>query len=194
MKKFHNWLWIAVIVASCVTIACDVFIMQRGGEIVTLHVHNPDVPEFFKRELRDRANAPLQVALVFGRAPGCSDASSDLINLVASEAVSQGVAPKVLAATIAQESQCNSLAVSSRGAIGLMQIMPRIWNSTFDFSKVNLFNPRDNIRVGTKIMAGLVKHNGLQRGVQLYNGAGVGCETCDGQYAHKVLILAKVNQ
>lgn len=150
----------------------------------------PAPPAFFEREVRVRQNAPLQVALVFGRSIGCADADPELINLVAREAINNGLPPKVLAATIAVESQCTPLAVSSKGALGLTQVMARTWNSKFDFSKVNLLNPTDNVHVGAVIMAGLVHDHGLARGVQLYNGAGVGCDTCDGGYSNKVLALA----
>lgn len=159
--------------------------------VITFHI---PPPQFFEREVRERTNAPLVVALVFGRSPGCTNADPELINTVAKEAVRAGLPPKVLAATVAVESQCNQFAVSSRGALGLTQVMPRIWKDRFDFEKVNLLNPHDNIRTGAVIMAGLVKEHGLSRGVQLYNGAGVGCPTCDGGYSEKVLTLAGGHQ
>jgi hypothetical protein len=147
-------------------------------------------PAFFEREMRERENAPLEVALVFGRSQGCRNADPALINIVASEAVAAGVPPKILAAVIAVESQCSSIAVSSKCAIGLCQVMPRVWNSQFDFTKVNLFNPRENIHVGASILSPLIRDYGLVRGIQLYNGAGVGCKSCDSGYASKVLALA----
>lgn len=147
-------------------------------------------PAFFEREMRERMNAPLAVALVFGRSTGCQNADPALIELVAREAVNTGLPPKVLAATVAVESQCNPIAISNRGAVGLTQVVPRVWKDSFDFARVNLLNPRDNVHVGARIMAGLVRDHGLARGVQLYNGAGVGCSTCDGDYSSKVLVLA----
>lgn len=154
----------------------------------------PGPPAFFMRELRERENAPLEVALVFGRAKGCENADPELINLVAKEAVNAGLRPKILAATIAVESQCTQYAISSRGAIGFTQVMPRVWRTRFDFAdEYNLLNARDNIHVGATIMAGLIREYGLVNGVQRYNGLGVGCDTCDAGYSSHVLALVGKN-
>jgi soluble lytic murein transglycosylase-like protein len=135
--------------------------------------------------------APLDVAKVFGRSPGCADADSDLIEATAKAAVNANLDPSILAATVATESGCNPYAVSSRGAVGLTQIMPRIWASKFDFSHdVNLFNQSDSLRTGAAIMADSINHYGVQAGIQRYNGVGVGCDTCDGGYATRILALA----
>jgi soluble lytic murein transglycosylase-like protein len=152
----------------------------------------PAPPKSFYDELQLRENAPLEVALVFGRAKGCAHAKPELIKLVAREAVSAGVPANVLAATVAVESECYPLAVSSRGALGLTQVMPKVWSDSFDFTqKFNLFNPSDNVYVGARIMATLIRQHGLTRGVQLYNGAGVGCPTCDAGYSSTILRLCR---
>lgn len=135
--------------------------------------------------------APLTVAEVFGRAQGCADASPDLIEMTARAALSANLDPAIAAATVAVESSCNNYAISSRGAVGLMQVMPKIWSTHYDFSgTINLFNEEDNIRVGSEIMAGLIQQHGTAEGIQLYNGAGVGCPTCDAGYSARILTLA----
>lgn len=151
----------------------------------------PGLPDFAQREYAEMMNAPIEVALVFGHARGCENAAPELVNTVAHAAVSAHMPPRVLAATIAVESQCDRFAVSSKGAIGLAQVMPKIWNPRFNFAdRYNLFNEADNVRVGAAIMSALIREHGLQRGVQLYNGAGVGCDTCDAGYSTRVLALA----
>lgn len=135
---------------------------------------------------------PLDVAKVFGRSPGCTDASPELINQVTKAAVYAGLDPALAAATVAVESGCNPYAVSNRSAIGLMQIVPKVWKNDFDFrGSINLFNEQDNLNVGTKIMAKYVADFGLQAGVRHYNGMGTTCDTCDGAYVNKILSLAK---
>jgi len=135
--------------------------------------------------------APLEVAKVFGRTQGCSDADADLINSTARAAIDAGLDPAIAAATIGVESGCNQFAVSSRGAIGIMQIVPKVWKDKFDFAgDVNLLNRETNIRVGATIEAGLINQYGMTAGVQRYNGLGVGCDTCDAGYASKILALA----
>jgi hypothetical protein len=69
--------------------------------------------------------------------------------------------------------------------------MVKIWSAKFDFGHdVNLFNKRDNLHTGAVIEADLINHYGTQAGIQRYNGVGVGCDTCDGGYAVRILALA----
>jgi transglycosylase-like protein with SLT domain len=135
--------------------------------------------------------AALDVARVFGRAPGCAEANATLIGKVASEALRAGLDARVFAATVAVESSCDSMAVSRRGAIGLTQVMPKIWKGTFDFEHtINLFNSDDNLHAGATILSDLIKQYGLAEGVRHYNGTGTDCADCDGNYVPKILGLA----
>jgi Transglycosylase SLT domain len=148
----------------------------------------PSVPALSFSELR---TAPLEIAKVFGRSPGCQDADSDLIFATSDAALRTGLDPKIAAATVAVESGCNSFAISNRGALGLMQVRAISWKDKYDFSgKINLLNRKDNLQVGTEILSGLIKQFGVAEGVRRYNGVGQGCESCDGQYVSKILILA----
>ena len=135
--------------------------------------------------------APLEVAKVFGRTPGCADADVDLIQSTAHAAIEAGLDPAIAAATVGVESGCNQFAVSNRGAVGIMQIMPKVWMSKYDFAgSVNLFNREDNLKVGAQIEAGLIAEFGISDGIRRYNGTGVGCDTCDAGYTSKILNLA----
>ena len=135
--------------------------------------------------------AALDVARVFGRSTGCAEADPKLINEIAEEAVKVNLDPRILAATVAVESACNQYATSSKGAIGLTQIMPKVWKGSYDFEhQYNLLNPHDNIRVGASILAGLVKQYGLPAGLRHYDGTGTDCPTCDLAYVDKIAGLA----
>jgi len=190
MKKFLLQSAVTLLCMSMAAIVAPVMHAFEGPTIDLPTFRQPGTPAFFEKVIRERENAPIEVALVFGRSVGCTDADPLLIATVAREAVNAGLPPKVLASTIAVESQCNPYAISSKGAVGLTQVQVKTWKTSFDFGKVNLFNPADNIHIGARIMAGLVKEHGLSRGVQLYNGAGVGCDTCDGGYSNRVIALA----
>ena len=133
---------------------------------------------------------PLEAAKVFGRAPGCQDVDAEFIYDVNSAAIRTGLDTRIVAATIAIESRCDQFAVSNRGALGLMQPVPRIWKANYDFGDVNLLNRRDNLRVGTEILAQLVSRYGEREGLHHYNGLGTNCPTCDASYTSKILILA----
>jgi hypothetical protein len=135
--------------------------------------------------------APLEVAKVFGRTPGCSDADAEMIQATARAAVEADLDPAIAAATVGVESACNQFAVSSKGAIGIMQIMPKVWKDKYDFAgDVNLFNRDTNLSVGAHIEADLINQYGTENGVRRYNGMGVGCDTCDAGYTSKILTLA----
>jgi soluble lytic murein transglycosylase-like protein len=134
--------------------------------------------------------AALDVARVFGRSQGCENIDPQTISDVATEAIADELDPRVLAATMAVESSCDPLAVSNHGAIGRMQIMPRVWKEKFDFTKVNLFNPGENLHVGALILKGFIKQYGLQAGVRHYNGTGTASDAYDGTYVSKILALA----
>ena len=60
--------------------------------------------------------------------------------------------PRLVGALIEVESKWNHLAVSKRGAIGLMQVLPLsgMWHA--GFSREELFRPEKNIIAGCKIL------------------------------------------
>lgn len=122
-------------------------------------------------------------ARVYGKA-GCGDFA--LAEATARLALRAGIPAEIVAAKVAVESNCNPLAVSPKGAVGLTQIMPSIWRGKYDFATVNLFNPEDSLRVGTEILAGLIAKHGARGGLRRYNGAGPDAEV----YADRVLALA----
>jgi hypothetical protein len=132
------------------------------------------------------------VAKVFGRAgAGCKDATPELGRMVAEVSVNEGQEPNLVAAIVSVESDCNPYATSSRGAVGLMQVMASVHKSTYDFqNKVNLFNEKENVETGTKILAGYIKAYGREDGILHYQGTGTGCQSCDGLYTVKILRLA----
>lgn len=139
-------------------------------QIVVLHIAAPKPPK--KMKYSYRRTGPIEVAKVFGRGRGCQDADTDLINLIVDRSINYSVDPKLVASVIIQESQCDQFAVSSKGAIGLMQVMPKIHQEQFDFSKINLFNPRDNIDVGIHILSDLIEQYGETEALRRYQGVG----------------------
>ena len=153
----------------------------------TFRTNPPKAPKITYSESH---NAPLEVAKVFGRASGCQDADPELIEDVARLSRRAGLDPKIAAALIAVESGCNPLAISNRGAVGLTQVRPIVWKDKYDFSRTNLLNSGENMQVGFEILAELIQQYGTYEGVRRYQGLGIGCETCDGQYTEKIFRLA----
>lgn len=135
----------------------------------------------------------LEVAKVFGRARGCEEASPELIYTVSREAVGSGIDPRLAAATVAIESECNPFAVSNRGAIGYMQVTPKTWCSKYDCTaRYNLLNMHDNVHVGVSILAELIHAYGVKNGVRRYQGLGIGCASCDDRYVDKIMTMAAI--
>jgi len=80
--------------------------------------------------------------------------------LVVTYAGQQSLDPLFVQAMIREESSFNPAAVSQRGALGLMQIMPETgaWIAGQlgeEFTPARLFTPADNIRFGTWYLAAL---------------------------------------
>ena len=63
-----------------------------------------------------------------------------------------GVDPRLIISQIRQESGGNPDAVSSAGAIGLMQIMPSTGASECGLTREQLFNPELNVMCGVKYL------------------------------------------
>lgn len=97
-----------------------------------------------------------------------------LVKAAVKEGRANGVDPMLILAVIAVESRFNPFAESAFGAQGLMQIIPR-----FHFEKIStdkgdtaLFDPIENIRVGTLILKNYIRSTGsVDAGLQMYGGA-----------------------
>ena len=69
-----------------------------------------------------------------------------------------GVDYEMVKAVIQTESDWNHKAVSTSGAIGLMQILPSTAKSEFQTPKQDLFDPYVNVTVGIKYLSELNEH------------------------------------
>ena len=81
-------------------------------------------------------------------------ASSELRKLINEVAAEVRISPALLHAVIATESRYNSDALSPRGAIGLMQLMPE---TALRFGAPDPYNPRDNVLAGANYLKFLLK-------------------------------------
>jgi|WetSurMetagenome_2_1015567.scaffolds.fasta_scaffold00020_36 soluble lytic murein transglycosylase-like protein len=79
-------------------------------------------------------------------------------NIVEEKSKKHNVDPKLVKAVIAAESGWNPSAVSPKGAVGIMQLMPR---TASDMGVDNRYNPEQNIEGGVKYLRFLLnKFNG----------------------------------
>jgi soluble lytic murein transglycosylase-like protein len=100
-------------------------------------------------------------------------------SLIRSIAQKYRVEDKLIHSIIRAESNYNQWAVSSKGALGLMQLMP---DTAVQYGVNNVFDPRDNIEGGVKYLKDLIRlfsgrtdlvlaaYNAGQHAVKKYNG------------------------
>src|SRR5215472_5898707 len=82
--------------------------------------------------------------------------------IIEAEAKSAGVEPNLLRAVIVVESGFNSHAVSKRGAVGLMQLMP---DTAARFGVSDRYDPQQNVRAGALYLGFLI--NRFRQNVRL---------------------------
>jgi soluble lytic murein transglycosylase-like protein len=79
--------------------------------------------------------------------------SADLEPLIQRQSDSQNLDPKLVKAVIQVESGYNHKALSNKGAMGLMQLMP---DTASLFNVRNAFDPEENLRAGTRYLRQLL--------------------------------------
>jgi hypothetical protein len=179
MKKFNTVMHLSVITVVIILSALGLMILDKK-EIAQATV----IPEAHSTDFQ---RAFFEASEVYGKI-GCGD--QNLAEETARRSIQIGLSAKLIAAQIGVESGCNSQAISNRGAVGLTQVVPKMWNKQFDFSKVNLFNPEENMNTGTQILSDLIKQYGIKNGLIHYYGTGVDGNFNGVAYADKILQLA----
>jgi soluble lytic murein transglycosylase-like protein len=78
-------------------------------------------------------------------------------SIIEKAAIAASVEPNLLRAVIVVESGFNSHAVSKRGAVGLMQLMPA---TATRFGVSNIYDPRENVHAGARYLKFLIDRFG----------------------------------
>lgn len=83
-----------------------------------------------------------------------------------------GLDPALILAIIQVESDYRKYAISSAGALGLMQVMP-FWKNEIGQSAHNLFDTRQNIRFGCLVLRHYLdlENGNMRRALARYNGS-----------------------
>jgi soluble lytic murein transglycosylase-like protein len=112
-------------------------------------------------------------AVVARRYKVAEEAAGTVVRTAYREARRQGLDPLLILAVIAVESRFNPFAASDQGALGLMQIVPRVHKDKLpEEGAPAMLEPEANIAVGTRILKDSIRRGGSdEAGLQLYNGA-----------------------
>ena len=170
-----------------------IFKMPHGGEIrapkTLLDEILPDeIP--FARVVAIEALAASPSATRPQLAP---DALRDLVDTVAARV---GLDRKLAHAVVRVESNYDPRAISPKGAMGLMQIMPSVVRQ---YGMIDPFDPEENLEVGMRHLRTLLARFDPSRALAAYN-AGVGAVTKYGrvppyretqEYVRRILALVK---
>jgi hypothetical protein len=147
------------------------------------------------RVLREKKGSAKQ-AKASGPKPAAE--KSDYSAYVKQAATKYEIEPELIHAVIKTESNGNHRAVSRKGAMGLMQLMP---STASDMDVVNPFNPEENIEGGTRYLKSLLEefngdltlalaaYNAGPKTVEKYRSVPPISETR--QYVKKILSLFK---
>ena len=88
---------------------------------------------------------------------GAGPFSPEIEQMAAKYAAQNNLDPEMVRAVIQQESSGDPTLVSAAGAQGLMQLMP---STAAGFGVQNAFDPEQNIKAGTRYLAGLLREFG----------------------------------
>ncbi len=160
MKRSLPWIIAAAaLVALPFEASAIADIYQYVDDAGVIHFSNVDVGAGKKyRKVRTESNsrksesrsAQVQTANTPSNAPSAPPAYSDMITTACNR---HGVDPALVHAIVRVESGFNPYALSRKGAMGLMQLMPQ---TAVDMNVTNTFNPHENIDGGVKYLKYLI--------------------------------------
>jgi soluble lytic murein transglycosylase-like protein len=96
---------------------------------------------------------------------------------------------EILTALIVVESSADHKAVSRKGALGLTQVMPEVW----EYEPEELIDPYKNIEAGASILKSYIKRHGLTEGLRAYNSGPRRLSSKDASalFAQRIITIAR---
>jgi soluble lytic murein transglycosylase-like protein len=167
MSVFRSLLILAVVLGTAAPAAAQIYSWRDAdGKLVLSDKPRADKGVQTTYEVRSAAAVRVTTPPVSSRKSAPYEAA------ISEQARRQGVAEDLVRAVIQVESAFNPSAVSHKGAMGLMQLMPA---TARDLGVTNPFDPEQNIRGGVKYLKQLLDRygNNVELALAAYN-AGMG--------------------
>ena len=139
-------------------------LMMRGGGQITLA--RTDIADVAPDEVPGARSAALEALAASPTASAAAPSAAALKGLVDRVAARIGLDSRLAHAIVRAESNYRPLAVSPKGAMGLMQIMPALAGH---YALRDPFDPEANLEAGMRHMLTLLKQFPLRKAVAAYN-------------------------
>jgi soluble lytic murein transglycosylase-like protein len=149
--------WVLVLALGAVAPLCRADIYAYTDSSGTTHFSNVPDDARYKLIVRAPVETPAGVPADARRAAAWLARSSDYDAAITRAAGAAKVQEELVRAVIVVESGFNPRAISRRGAIGLMQLLP---STARRYGAFNAFDPEENIRAGARYLADLIARYG----------------------------------
>ena len=116
-----------------------------------------EVSQYFVRESAKSANARIMAANSAANSHGHQSSPQEIDAAIVMAAARHNVDPNLVRAVVKVESNFNSNAVSRKGAMGLMQLMP---STARELKLKNPFDPEQNVDAGVRHLKMLLENYG----------------------------------
>jgi len=152
--------WVLVLALGAVAPLCRADIYAYTDSSGTTHFSNVPDDARYRLIVRAPVETPAGVPADARRAAAWLARSSDYDAAIARAAGAANVQSELVRAVIVVESGFNPRAISRRGAIGLMQLLP---STARRYGAFNAFDPEQNIRAGAHYLADLIARYGKDK-------------------------------
>jgi soluble lytic murein transglycosylase-like protein len=140
-----------------------ILVLRNGGQIRTAA---SIIAELLPDEVPHAKAVAIEALAASPAASGPTPTPSAIRALIDKIAMKFGVDNALVHAVVRAESNYNPYAISPKGAMGLMQIMPVVARQ---YGVGDPFDPTANLEAGIMHLRGLVLRHGLTRGLAAYN-------------------------
>jgi len=152
--------WVLVLALGAVAPLCRADIYAYTDSSGTTHFSNVPDDARYRLIVRAPVETPAGVPADARRAAAWLARSSDYDAAIARAAGAANVQSELVRAVIVVESGFNPRAISRRGAIGLMQLLP---STARRYGAFNAFDPEQNIHAGARYLAELIARYGKDK-------------------------------